>query len=64
MDYICKLDLKDAYFSVPLNKDWKKMIQFQWSGASYEFIYLWFGLGSAQRAYTKLLQVPISILQR
>ena len=62
-DYMCKTDLKDAYFSVPLSKASWKLVRFQWEGSLYEFLCIYFGLGSAPRAFTKLLKVPISVLR-
>ena len=46
-DYMCKLDLQDAYFSVPLEKNSRQFVRFRWSGNSYEFLCLCFGLGPA-----------------
>ena len=61
---MCKTDLKDAYLSVPLSKASWKLVRFQWEGSLYEFLCIYFGLGSAPRAFTKLLKVPISVLRR
>ena len=29
-DFMCKIDFKDAYFRVPLNKEFQKLVRFQW----------------------------------
>ena len=63
-DYLCKVDLKDAYFSVPLHNNSRKFVRFLWLGNLYEFLCLCFGLGSAPRISSKLLQIPIAILRR
>ena len=63
-DYMCKLDLQDAYFSFPLEKNSRQFVRFRWSGNSYEFLCLCFGLGPAARIFTKLLKVPMTILRR
>ena len=62
-DYMCKIDLKDAYFNVPLHKDSRKLVRFLWAGNLYKFLCLCFGLRPAQRIFTKLLKVPISVLR-
>ena len=59
-----KIDLKDAYFSIPLHLETQKYVRFQWKGNLYQFLCLCFGLGSASRIFTKLLKIPISILQK
>ena len=59
-DYLSKLDLKDAYFYVPLNKQSRKYVRFEWEGSLYEFLFLCFGLGPAQRLFTKLIKVLVS----
>ena len=63
-NYLCKLDLKDAYFCVPLNKQSKKYVLFEWKSSLYEFLCLCFGLGPALRLFTKLINVPVSILHK
>ena len=45
---------------MPLSKESWKLVRFQWEGNRYEFLCLCFGIGPAQRAFTKLLKVPMS----
>ena len=63
-DWMCKLDLKYAYFSVPLDRNSRKFVRFQWKGALYEFMCLCFRLGPAPRVFTKLLNIPTSLLRK
>ena len=59
-----KIDLKDTYFAVPLTKNSQKYARFQWKGNLYEFSCLCFGLSSAPRIFTKLMNMPISVLKK
>ena len=64
-DFMVKVDLQDAYFTVPLNqKESGNSVRFQWNGNLFEFTCLMFGLGPCPRIFTKLLEVPITILRR
>ena len=63
-DFLVKIDLKDAYFTVPINPKSRKFVRFLWEGEVYEFLCLMFGLGPAPRIFTKLMKVPISLLQK
>ena len=61
---ICKIDLKNGYFSLPLSKLSRKLVRFQWEGYLHEFLCLYFGLGPAPGAFTKLFKIPLSVLMR
>ena len=61
-DCLFKLNMKDAYFSVPLHQSSRKYLRFLW--ARNEFLCLCFGLGPSPRIFTKLLNVPMSMLRR
>ena len=61
---MAKLDLKDAYFCVLLRKEFRKFIRFQWDGKLYKFLCLCFGLSPAQRIFTKLLKMSLTVLRR
>ena len=63
-DYMCKVDMKDTYFSVPLHQSSRNYVSFSWSGSLYEFLCLYFGLGTAPRIFTKLPKIPVSVLRR
>ena len=59
-----KLNVKDAYFSAPLNTASRKFVWFLWSGKSFEFLCLCFGLGLEPRIFIKLLKIPVLVLRR
>ena len=61
---MCKLDMKNAYFSVPLLRNCRDKVRFHQSGKLYEFLCLCFVLGPAPRIFTKILEVPISLIRR
>ena len=63
-DYLCMLDLKGGYFSVPWNKDSQKFVWFKQKDTLYKFLYIFFGLDSEWRLFTKLLRVPITTLRK
>ena len=54
-DWMVKLDFKDAYFAVPIHQDHRKLLQFHWKGKVYQFNCLPFGLSSAPRVFTKVV---------
>jgi hypothetical protein len=56
-DFIATIYLKDAYFTVPIHADHSKFLRFRWNGLLYEFIVLPFGLASAPRVFTKLMNL-------
>ena len=39
-------------------------MRFEWEGSLYEFLCLWFGLGSAPWLFTKFIKVRVSILHK
>ena len=59
-----KLNVKDTYFSAPLNTASRKFVWFLWSGKSFEFLCLCFGLGLEPRIFIKLLKIPVLVLRR
>ena len=58
-DSLGKIDLKKAYFAIPLSKQSSKYARFKWSDNPYEFLCLFFGLGSTPKVFAKLLKIPI-----
>ena len=54
-DRFCTIDLKDAYLSVAVSKDHRKYLRFIWKRKTFQFTCLPFGLCSASRVFTKLL---------
>ncbi|KAI8503707.1 hypothetical protein Bbelb_186780 [Branchiostoma belcheri] len=62
-DYMAKLDLTDAYFTIPVHKDDRKYLTFHWRGRFYQFQCLPFGIATAPRVFTKVMKVPIALLQ-
>ena len=62
-DWMASVDLKDAYLSVAIWEDHRKYLRFQWQGSTYEFWCLPFGLSSAPRVFTKLLESVLARLR-
>ena len=58
--YMMKLDLKDAYYSVPIHPDHRRFLRFVFNGKAFEFQCLPFGLRSAPRAFTRLMNPIIA----
>lgn len=54
-DWMISIDLKDAYLSVPIWEEDRRFLRFSWGTYLYEFQCLPFGLSSAPRVFTKLL---------
>ena len=58
-----KIDLKDAYFSVKIFPDHKKFLRFRWRGVAYQYKALPFGLATAPRVFSKIMQEAMKILR-
>ena len=58
---MASIDLKDTYFSVIMAQQVRKLLRFSWQGQIYEFQCLPFGLSSAPRVFTKLMN-PVTVL--
>ena len=54
-DWMAKLDLKDAYLQVPIHQSHQHLLTFLWEEKYYRFTCLPFGLSSAPRVFTKLI---------
>ena len=63
-DWMCKMDKKEAYFSVPFSSRSHKLVSFYWKGILYEFLRLAFSLGPAEKKFTKLMKIPISLSKK
>ena len=64
---MCKIDLKDAYFAILLSVKSRKYAipgRFQWKGLLFEFCCLCLGFSPAILVFTKLLKVPIPLLEK
>ena len=61
--WLASIDLKDAYFHVGILKDHSRFLRFLWQGSAYQFQALPFGLSSAPRVFTKLLQPLVAFLR-
>ena len=63
-DFMVKIDLKDAYFTVTIWKGHQKFLRFLWKGTQWEFACLPFGIASAPRVFTKILNPVIGLLRK
>lgn len=61
---MCKLDLKSAYFSIHLHPSPRKSVRFLWIENIYQFLCLFFGLGSTPLVFAKIMKIPISLLRK
>jgi hypothetical protein len=59
-----KIDLKDAYFVIPVWKHHRKYLRFIWKGTLLEFACLPFGLATAPRLFTKIMEPVVALLRR
>ena len=55
-DWASSLDLKDAYFHVKVRKADRKWLRFTWTGRTYQYKVLPFGLSLSPWAFTKLVR--------
>ena len=55
LDFMCKIDLRGAYFAIPIHPAHQKLLCFQFKNVTYQFKCLPFGLTSAPRVFTKVL---------
>ena len=62
-DLMGKIDLEDAYLAVPICHHHRNFLKFQWKGKNYRFKALPFGLATAPRVFTKILQ-PLAARMR
>ena len=60
---IGKIDLKDAYFSIKIHPNHKKFLKFRWRGISYQYRALHFGLATAPRVFSKVMQEAVKQLR-
>ena len=61
---MCKIDFKDSYFQITRSVKSSKYVRFQSIGLLYEFCCLCFGLFPDPLVFTRLFEVPISLLRR
>ena len=54
-DWATSLDLQDAYFHVAMAESAKRFLRFVWEGQVYEFNVLPFGLATAPRIFTSMV---------
>ena len=62
-DFMAKIDLKDAYFAVPISEPDKKYLRFRWTGQTYQFNCLPFGLSCAPWVFTKITKAVAAVLR-
>lgn len=62
-DWFTKLDLKQAYFHVSIHKHHRQFLRFYFEGRALEFQVLPFGLATAPRLFTKIMDAAISPLR-
>ena len=61
--WLASVDLKDAYLHVPMREVHHRYLRFAWRGQAYQFQAMPFGLSTAPRAFTKILQPLIAYLR-
>ena len=61
--YMCKVDLKEAYYSVEVDENYQRFLKFTWRDQLYQYVCLPNSLASCPRRFTKLLNVPLSVLR-
>ena len=62
--WLASIDLKDAYLHVPIRPGHSRYLRFLWQGQAYQYRALPFGLTTAPRAFTKVLQPLLAFLRR
>jgi hypothetical protein len=61
--WMASIDLKDAYFHVSILRSHRRFLRFRWKGQAFQFRAMPFGLSSAPRVFTKLLQPLMAFLR-
>lgn len=63
-DWMVKIDLKDAYLHVPIHPAYRKYLQIQTEGETYQFKALPFGLNIAPQIFTRILKAALKPLRK
>ncbi len=63
-DWAVSIDLMDAYLHVPIRPSSRKYLRFQWQGLAYQFAVLPFGIATAPKVFTKLMEVVAAVNRR
>ena len=61
--WMASIDLKDAYFHVGILRAHQRFLRFYWRGQAFQFQAMPFGLSTAPRVFTKLLQPIVGFLR-
>ena len=61
--WLASIDLRDAYLHVPMRQSQCHYLRFSWRGQTYQFTAMPFGLSTAPRAFTKVLQPLLAWLR-
>lgn len=63
-DYLTSIDLKDAFLHILIHPDYRRYLQFNWKGLTYQFRTLPFGLSLSPLVFTKILRPVIKWARR
>ena len=63
-DWMISIDLKDAYFHIAIHPECHRYFRFVANGKVYEYTALPFGLSTAPRIFTSIVNVPVGALHK
>ncbi len=63
-DWAVSIDLRDAYLHVPIARPSRKYLRFSCEGRTFQFRVLPFGISTAPRVFTKLMEVVAAAARR
>ncbi|MES9880172.1 MAG: reverse transcriptase domain-containing protein [Sedimenticola sp.] len=63
-DWAVSIDLMDAYLHVPIRPSSRKYLRFRWQDKAYQFRVLPFGIATAPKVFTKIMEVVAAVGRR
>ncbi len=63
-DWAVSIDLRDAYLHVPIARPSRKYLRFSCEGRTFQFRVIPFGISTAPRVFTKLMEVVAAAARR